>query len=57
MEEVNNLINIPQNIRKFFRRTTYLKHDDPKLFEKIGNHLEPIRGEHDVDDNMELELL
>ena len=51
------LRNIPENISIFFKEKTYVKKDDPKLFEKIGNHLWLMR-EHDIkDDNMEQEYL
>ena len=57
MEEVDALVNIPENIQIFFKEKTYLKKDDPKLFEKIGNHLWLMR-QHDIkDDNMEQDCL
>ena len=57
MDEVENLLNIPENVKKFFREKTYLKRNDPKLFEKIGNHLELMRERDVLDDNIELEHL
>ena len=57
MEEVNSLVNVPENMHSFFKEKTYIKTDDPKVFEKIGNHLVLMRH-HDVkDDNVELEHL
>ena len=49
MEEVNILANVPENIQIFFKEKTYIKMDDPKLFEKIANHLKLVR-QNDVDD-------
>ena len=46
MEEVDTLVNIPENIRIFFKEKTYVKKDDPKLFEKIGGYLWLMR-QHD----------
>ena len=57
MDKVDALINVPQDMQVFFKRTTYLKHDDPKLFEKIGNHLDLMRERDVLDDNIELEHL
>ena len=59
MEEVDTLINIPENMQIFFKEKTYLKKDDPNLFEKIGNNLWLIR-QHDrpmTDDKMEQKCL
>ena len=50
MGEANILVNVPENIRIFFKEKTYLKKEDPKLFEKIGNHLWLLR-QHDILDN------
>ena len=50
MEEVDTLVNIPENIKIFFKEKTYLKKDDPKLFEKVGNQLKLMRR-HDVLNN------
>ena len=36
MEKVDTLVNVPENMKLFFREKTYLKSDDPKLFEKMG---------------------
>ena len=53
MEEVNILVNVPENMNIFFKEKTYLKKDDSNLFEKIGNQLSLIR-QHDVlNDNRE----
>ena len=57
MEEVDTLVNIPENMKIFFKEKTYLKKDDPKLFEKIGHHLWLMRQQDIKDDNMEQEYL
>ena len=57
MEDVNTLVNIPGNMKMFFRVKTYLKKDDPQLFEKIGNHLQLMKQHNVMDDNMELKHL
>ena len=57
MEDVNTLVNTPENMKMFFRRRTYLKKDDPQLFEKIGNHLQLMKQHNVMDDNMELKHL
>ena len=57
MNEVDTLVNVPENMQNYFQEKTYVKKDDPELFEKIGNHLKLMR-EYDVkDDNIELEHL
>ena len=57
MKEVNTLGNVPENMQNYFEEKTYVKREDPELFEKIGKHLKLMR-EHDVmDDNIELERL
>ena len=43
MKKVDILVNIPENIQIFFEDMVYVKKDDPKLFEKIGNNLLLIR--------------
>ena len=55
MEEVNTLDNVPENMELFFREKTYLKSDDPKIFQKIENHLKLMRQHHAIDNNIELE--
>ena len=57
MEEVNSLVNVPENMHSFFKEKTYIKTDDPKVFEKIGNHLVLMRHHYVKDDNVELEHL
>ena len=57
MEEVDTLVNIPENMKIFFKDMTYVKKEDPKLFEKIGNNLWLIRQYEIKDDNMEQEYL
>ena len=57
MEEVDTLVNIPENMQIFFKEKTYVKKDDPKLFEKIGNHLWLMREQDIKDDNMEQDCL
>ena len=49
MEEVETLVNVPENMKTFFKEKTYIKRYDPKLFEKIGNHLKLMK-QHDVID-------
>ena len=59
MEEVDTLINIPENMQIFLKEKTYVKRNDPKLFEKIGYHLWLMR-QHDkpmTDDKMEQKRL
>ena len=53
MEEVNSMANVPENMQGFFEEKTYIKKDDPKVFEKIGNHLKLMRQHNVMDDNAE----
>ena len=56
-KEVDTLLNVPENMHNYFLEKTYVKKDDPELFEKIGKHLKLMR-QHDMkDDNIELEHL
>ena len=42
-QEANTLIDLPENMKMFFKDKTYLKKDDEKLFDKIRNHLVLMR--------------
>ena len=59
MQEVGALINVPENMNVFFGKRTYLKSNDPKLFDKIAHHLKLMRqGNVDlIEDNEECENL
>ena len=48
MEDINILVNVPENMHIFFKEKTYLKRYDPKLFEKIGNHLNMIKKQKNI---------
>ena len=56
MTEIDTLDNVPENMKMFFREKTYLKRDDPELFEKIANHLKLMRQHNVMDDNAEYYL-
>ena len=57
MEEVDNLLNVPENVKMFCREKTYLKRDDPELFEKIGKNLEEMRQRDMINHDEEHEHL
>ena len=46
-QEANTLIDLPENMKVFFKEKTFLKKDDTKLFDKIGNHL-VLNKQHDL---------
>ena len=56
MEEVNILVNVPENMEIFFKDKTYLKKDDANLFEKIGNQLSLIKQQDALNKNREHSL-
>ena len=57
MQEVQTLINVPENMKLFFGKRTYLKNTDLKLFKRIADHLTLMRQNNVTEDNEECENL
>ena len=57
MQEVGALTNVPENMNIFFGKRTYLKRNDPKLFERIADHLTLMRQHNLIEYNEERENL
>ena len=57
MEDINVLRNVPDSIGIFFKQKTFLKKDDPKVFQKIGSYLLKTKQQNDLNEDEIVELL
>ena len=48
MQPVEHLENVSEYMKSFFEKKTYLPKDDPQLFKKIGEYLEHVKKQKDV---------
>ena len=57
MQDVGALNNVSENMNVFFGKRTYLKSNDPKLFERIADHWTLMRQRNVIECNEERENL